>query len=214
MISKRRRGSAVDLSLTISLSDVPSDPVIVEDLCHDQRDGGNGRRILAGASLRIARGEIVVVAGAPGSGKTTLLSLIGGWRAPQMGRVCVLGAELTGVSLRARRHVRRRIGFVPQALPRVPGRAADGNAALARALAGEPALLVADDPTATLAEPARSWAGDLLQRLARERGSAVLIATLDPVLLAIADRVLRLEHGVLVGLGDPERTTILYRRTA
>jgi putative ABC transport system ATP-binding protein len=212
--SRKRSQSAVDLSLTLTLSDVPSDPVIVEDLCHDQRAGGEVRRILAGASLRIARGEIVVVAGAPGAGKTTLLSLIGGWREPQAGRVCVLGTELTGATLRARRQVRRRVGFVPQAPALPAGRAASGNPALARALAGEPPLLLADDPTAALDGPARSWAGDLLQRLARERGSAVLIATLDPALLAIADRVLRLEQGVLVGLGEPERTTIVYRQTA
>ena len=188
-----------------------SDPVIVEDLVHAH----GARRVLAGASLRIGPGEIVMVAGAPKSGKTTLLSIVAGELPAEAGTVVVLGRDLIAEpALRA--DVRARVGFVGQ-MADTPGGWSVGQrarVALARALAGGPALLVADDPTATLDAGASREIAALLQRFVRERGAAVLLASFDPALVAIADRVLRLERGVLHGLADPERTTIVYRDSA
>lgn len=70
--------------------------------------------------------------------------------------------------------------------------------AIARALANEPRLLLADEPTGQLdSETARTIIA-LLADLVRDRGIAAVIATHDPAMVAVADRVLRLEDGRLL----------------
>ena len=65
--------------------------------------------------------------------------------------------------------------------------------AIARALAADAKLLLADEPTARLDEDNGKAVGRLLLRAARERGVAVVCATHDPALIALADEVLELE---------------------
>jgi putative ABC transport system ATP-binding protein len=73
--------------------------------------------------------------------------------------------------------------------------------AIARALANEPKLLIADEPTGQLdLETGRSIM-DLLRALVRARGVTALVATHDPALLDLADRVLTLRDGKLA---EPE----------
>ncbi len=70
--------------------------------------------------------------------------------------------------------------------------------AIARALATDPALLLADEPTAAL----DTVTGRAVMELLRERahgGSAVVVVTHDVRLEALADRVVRLEDGRLAG---------------
>jgi ABC-type lipoprotein export system ATPase subunit len=64
--------------------------------------------------------------------------------------------------------------------------------AIARALAARPALLLADEPTARLDNANARAVGDLLARLARETGTAVICATHDETLIERADDVLML----------------------
>ena len=69
--------------------------------------------------------------------------------------------------------------------------------AVARALVHEPRALFADEPTGNL--DSRTGAGilALFHQLHRERGTAVLLATHDPAIIAGAPRVLRLQDGVI-----------------
>lgn len=68
--------------------------------------------------------------------------------------------------------------------------------ALACALVGEPRLVVADDPTATLdREEANRFVTAL--RDAADRGTCVLVGTTDPVVLAAADHFVHLVGGQL-----------------
>jgi ABC-type lipoprotein export system ATPase subunit len=64
--------------------------------------------------------------------------------------------------------------------------------AIARALAASPALLLADEPTARLDQANALAIGELLARVARERGVAVVCATHDPVVIEQADAELSL----------------------
>jgi putative ABC transport system ATP-binding protein len=69
--------------------------------------------------------------------------------------------------------------------------------AVARALANDPQLLIADEPTGQLdSETGRSIL-DLLAAVVRARGMTAVIATHDKSLVNLADRVLVLRDGVL-----------------
>lgn len=69
--------------------------------------------------------------------------------------------------------------------------------AFAAAVAARPAVVLADEPTSQL-DPAS--AGLLIDALARLRdlGAAMVIASHDPDVLAVADRVVYLDHGSVV----------------
>jgi putative ABC transport system ATP-binding protein len=69
--------------------------------------------------------------------------------------------------------------------------------AVARALANEPAILMADEPTASLDAENGQAVMRLLTRLTKERGVTVVIVTHDYRILPYADRILRLEDGYL-----------------
>src|SRR3989442_782589 len=60
-------------------------------------------------SLEIPRGEILVLLGPSGSGKTTVLRLLGGFEAPDAGRIVLAGEDVTNVP-----PARRRCGMVFQ----------------------------------------------------------------------------------------------------
>jgi putative ABC transport system ATP-binding protein len=67
--------------------------------------------------------------------------------------------------------------------------------AVARALAGEPGLILADEPTAALDKASGHEVVQLLRTLARSRGVPILLVTHDPRILDIADRIVAMEDG-------------------
>jgi len=73
--------------------------------------------------------------------------------------------------------------------------------AIARALVQQPALLLADEPTGDLDERNAIVIFELMQRLHREHKLTSILATHNTVLAGRADRVLRLEHGLLLPVG-------------
>ncbi|MEZ4860371.1 MAG: ABC transporter ATP-binding protein [Caldilineaceae bacterium] len=70
--------------------------------------------------------------------------------------------------------------------------------AVARALVNRPALLLADEPTAALDRTAGDLVMDLIQRLCREAGTTLLVASHDPALEMRFDQVVTLQNGVIV----------------
>ena len=67
--------------------------------------------------------------------------------------------------------------------------------ALARALAAEPAVILADEPTGDLDGPAARKITALLERLRAERSTTIVVVTHDRALAASADRRLWMERG-------------------
>ena len=67
--------------------------------------------------------------------------------------------------------------------------------AFARALVGRPPLLLADEPTSQLDTNAAEAVARLMREATKVAGSAALIATHDPRLHAIADRICTLKDG-------------------
>jgi putative ABC transport system ATP-binding protein len=70
--------------------------------------------------------------------------------------------------------------------------------AVARALVGNPALVLADEPTAALDKDSAADVVDLLKRLGAARGTTTLLVTHDNRILDRADRILTLEDGRIV----------------
>jgi putative ABC transport system ATP-binding protein len=68
---------------------------------------------------------------------------------------------------------------------------------LARAMATDPHLLLADEPTGNLDQDTGAMVIDLMFNLARKKGAAILLITHDRTLAAKADRMLTMNHGQL-----------------
>ena len=70
--------------------------------------------------------------------------------------------------------------------------------AIARALVCHPKLVLADEPTAALDSKSGRGVIELMQRLVKEQGCAVLMVTHDNRILDIADRIIHMEDGRLI----------------
>ncbi|MGP9788761.1 ATP-binding cassette domain-containing protein [Roseinatronobacter sp. NSM] len=70
--------------------------------------------------------------------------------------------------------------------------------AVARVLVGNPAMVLADEPTAALDKDSAADVVDLLKRLGTQRGTTTLLVTHDPRILDRADSILTLEDGKIV----------------
>lgn len=98
-------------------------------------------------------------------------------------------AELAGVGLADRLH-------------HYPAQLSGGEqqrVAVARALAPNPAILVADEPTGNLDEDTGKQIVDLLFAGHEKRGSTLVLVTHDPLLAQRCGRVLRLRSGHVLG---------------
>ena len=69
--------------------------------------------------------------------------------------------------------------------------------AIARALVNHPPLVLADEPTAALDKQSGRDVVEIMQRLAKEQGTAILLVTHDNRILDIADRIVEMEDGLL-----------------
>ena len=68
---------------------------------------------------------------------------------------------------------------------------------MARALLLQPAIVMADEPTASLDPDHRTQIGDLLVELVRAQGATLLVVTHEQELLLRMDRCVRLAQGAL-----------------
>lgn len=115
-----------------------------------------------------------------------------------------LPAELRGdarlvVEKRARALLER-VGLSDRA-DDLPDRLSGGEQqriAIARALAHEPVLVLADEPTGNLDEDTGESVLALLLELTRDAGKTLIMATHNPDILALADRVCRIHEGKLL----------------
>jgi lipoprotein-releasing system ATP-binding protein len=198
--------------------------------------------VLRGASISIAKGEVVALVAPSGAGKSTLLHIAGLLDVPDSGTVQLDGREMGGLSDRARTEARRaEVGFIyqfhhllpefsalenvviPQLANGVPKAKAEARAmellakvgvdkradhrpaalsggeqqrvAFCRALANQPKLLLADEPTGNLDPATSDQVFGVLMDLVRATGLSALIATHNLELAARMDRVVRLSAG-------------------
>ena len=201
------RGSALP-ELSWRLRDVSAGPAEVAVL-HDLD--------LAGGT-----GEVVALTGPNGSGKTTLLRTIAGLLPPLSGRVERRPGRIAYLpqnpsALLHRGTVRSEIAWTlrrtrsagrPDAVleelgltavadrdPRDLSTGQRQRAALASVLAGDPSLVLLDEPTRGMDDAARAALTAALARIA-DRGASAVVATHDPQLVsAVANRVVDLADG-------------------
>jgi putative ABC transport system ATP-binding protein len=183
----------------------------------------SGRRVLDGASLELSAGEVGALIGRSGSGKSTLLMVLAGFLRLDSGSVRTPGAAwaqtaylpqrfglLPELSLAENVALPRRLagltddvsllmerfqlGELDHRLPRETSVGQQQRAALARALAIRPALVLADEPTSHQDPRSAESVWAMLAGAAAE-GAACLVATHDAAAAARADRVWHIEDG-------------------
>jgi putative ABC transport system ATP-binding protein len=113
------------------------------------------------------------------------LRLVRADRREREDRVAVL-LELVGLGDRARHRPHELSGGEQQ------------RVAIARALANRPDVLLADEPTGQLDSSTGRSIMNLLRAVVRSEGVTALIATHDPMLIDLADRVIALRDGRIV----------------
>ena len=118
-----------------------SDPVLHLDRIEKAYNRGlpNEIHVLRGASLTVARGEIVALVAPSGAGKSTLLHIAGLLDTPDAGRVLIGGEDMTGKPDRQRTRLRRDgVGFVYQFHHLLPEFSAEENIVLPQLANGVP----------------------------------------------------------------------------
>lgn len=74
--------------------------------------------------------------------------------------------------------------------------------AMARALANDPEIILADEPTGNLDTESGAPVLEMLKKLSVKDGKTVIIVTHDPDAAAIADRIIRLRDGCVVAVSS------------
>lgn len=105
-------------------------------------------------------------------------------------KLCVKMLEAVGLGQRVDYHVSQLSGGQKQ------------RVAIARALVRNPKIILADEPTAALDRASGREVVEILQRLAKEQGCAILLVTHDNRILYVANRILTLEDGRIVSFAS------------
>jgi lipoprotein-releasing system ATP-binding protein len=124
-----------------------------EELEKDYRSGPEVVRVLRGATVDVASGEVVALVGASGVGKSTLLHLLGGLDRPSSGRVLFDSEDIfargdTGLA----RYRRNDVGFIFQFYNLLGEMTALENAMVPALLARRPAREAEDAAAQALSD--------------------------------------------------------------
>ena len=216
---------------------------------------GDTVKALGGVSFHIEAGETLGLVGESGSGKTTLARTVGLLYSPTAGVVSFQGREITGLSRRRLKDIRRRIQFIfqdpygslnprlavgaiiaeplaihglctrgerrdrvaelaasvglsPAHMDRYPHQFSGGQRqriAIARALAPDPALIIADEPVSSLDVSIQSQVLNLMMDLQGASGLSYLFISHDlSVIRHVADRVAVMYAGKIVEEGPAD----------
>lgn len=190
-----------------------------------------GATVLTGVDLTIEAGEIVTIVGPNGSGKSTLLRAIVGAVKPSAGTITRAPGLRIGY-VPQKLQIDTRLPLTARRFLDLPDRVSDTEAArllaeagaegladrqmadlsggqfqrvlLARALKGDPQLLILDEPTQGLDQPGASAFYKLIETVSRDLGCAILMVSHElHVVMAASDRVICLNAHVCCE-GTPE----------
>lgn len=111
-----------------------------------------------------------------------------GWAAAPARAECYRLLDLVGMENLAERHIHQLSLGQRQ------------RVAIARALAADPELILADEPTASLDFDSGQKAMKLLHDLVKQLGKTAVVVTHDPRIYHLADRILLIEDGRILGM--------------
>jgi len=192
--------------------------VMAEDVCKYYHQGQeNEVRALGGVSLEVYTGEYIAIVGPSGSGKSTLFNCIGGLTRPtgyifQSYNIVKVMTALENVTLpmlfagvpgdEAQDRgveILKRVGLGDRLLhtPKELSGGQQQRVAIARAFANNPAIILADEPTANLDLKTGEEIIDLMRAMNEEQGVTVICATHDYKMLDVTDRIVWMEDGLL-----------------
>lgn len=195
----------------------------LRDIVVTYPDGESRVTALDGVSLDVKPGELTAVIGESGSGKSTLLSVAAGLIEPDSGtveRTGTRGLIFQQANLLASLTAREQLLIIDHMEGRKPrqdradellsfvGLEDFGNRRMnqlsggqrqrvniARALMGQPSVLLADEPTSALDSKLSREIAKLLRGVTEDFATATLFITHDRSLLDYADRVLEVKDG-------------------
>lgn len=149
-----------------------------------------GAPLLAGANLKVGRGEVVLVVGAAGVGTSRLAAAALGEAVLARGRLEVFGRDVSKLRRSSLRLLRRRVGVVPQDLCLLEDRSAQLNVVLPLEIDGVPRSLSVVRAAEILAllelEEEAPLPVDCLSASARQRVAVARALVRDPDIV-IAD---------------------------
>ncbi|WP_295806093.1 ABC transporter ATP-binding protein [uncultured Corynebacterium sp.] len=202
----------------------------LRDIVVTYPDGESRVTALDGVSLDVNPGELTAVIGESGSGKSTLLSVAAGLIEPDSGTVERTGSRgliFQQANLIASLTAREQLLIIDHMEGRKPrqdradellsfvGLESFGNRRMgqlsggqrqrvniARALMGQPSVLLADEPTSALDSKLSRDIAKLLRGVTEDFGTATLFITHDRSLLDYADRVLEVKDGHVSAYSD------------
>ena len=191
----------------------------LKDIYKIYQMGDEEVRASDGISLTIEKGEFVAIVGKSGSGKSTLMNIIGALDVPTEGEYLLDGQDVSDMTDNQLAQIRNTmIGFVFQQYNLLPKLNLLENVelpllyagmdpwdrrerAMARALAGNPSLILADEPTGALDSKTGREVLDFLKKLNRE-GNTIVMITHDSSIALEAERVVRIIDGRINFDGD------------
>jgi peptide/nickel transport system ATP-binding protein len=203
IVGESGAGKTVTALTTIGLSRAPG-TVIEGQIVFGERD----LVTLSDAQLRRLRGnEIATLLGDPSAALDPQRSL-----GAQLGEAVLTHREVSDAAARDRAIDLLELVGIPDPHRAVDGRPHEFSAgmrlrgALALALTGEPALLIADDPTRGLDATVQAQILALLAELRRRLGLALVLGTRDPGIAAeLTEEIYVLREGRLVERGPAAR---------
>lgn len=193
-----------------------------------------GVNAVDGIDLEVRPGQILGIIGPNGSGKTTLVNLITGIEKPNTGTVHLGTHDLTGQPVaaisdagigRSLQHPELPSGLsveeaiaavnsvrpLEESLQSLAAQSVDDlppgtrrKVEIARMMARGPKVICLDEPAAGLTETERAELGQYLRELASSGAAILLIEHTMDFLLPLADRVICMDHGLLIAEGSPE----------
>ena len=175
----------------------------------------NELEILHGIDLDVQEGEFLSIVGPSGSGKSTLMNVIGVLDRPTEGTYDLDGTVVSQARDDELSSIRnRKIGFVFQNFNLISRTNAQKNVELpmmyagvpagkrsARAMANDPAIILADEPTGALDSKTGRLVMDLFHQLNREQGKTIVLITHNQELALETDRFVTMRDGRLY-VGD------------